>query len=106
MCQRAHGAPVVAWVTVPVDALVQLGRAPSLYRSSPKAQRGFCPACGTPIFWISLGPQRPGEADMIDVAASTLDDPTGVRPSEHVWCESAMPWLKIEDDLPHHVKHP
>ena len=106
MCQRAHGAPVVCWVTVPAGGLMQLGRAPAFHRSSEKAERGFCPACGTPMFWISSGPQRPGESPMIDVAAGTLDDPTGVRPSEHVWCESAMPWLEIEDGLPHHQQHP
>lgn len=104
MCQKAHGAPVVAWVTVPADGIMQRGEAPSRYRSSPQAERAFCPFCGTPLFWISSKPQRPGEPAMIDIAACTLDDPTDARPSEHVWCESAMPWLGTGDGLPRRQK--
>ena len=41
MCQRAHGAPVIAWLTVPLDAfLITLGEA-AAYRSSAKALRHF-----------------------------------------------------------------
>ena len=106
MCQRQTGAPLVVWVTVPEAALKQLGAAPAFWRSSPKAERGFCARCGTPLYWRSSGPQRPGEAAMIDIAAGTLDDPTGVAATEHIWCESAMPWLKLADGLPRHPRTP
>jgi hypothetical protein len=106
MCQRQTGAPVVVWVTVPQTALQQLGTQPAFWRSSANAERGFCPRCGTPLFWRSSGPQRPGEAPMIDITAGSLDDPTGVAPSEHIWCESAMPWVKLADGLPRHPRAP
>src|ERR1700741_1769018 len=51
MCQRAHGAPVIAWLTVPFEAFSVTGGSPTAYRSSAKAFRHFCSACGTPLTW-------------------------------------------------------
>jgi hypothetical protein len=106
MCQKHTGAPVAVWVTVPATALRHLRAQPAFWRSSPKAERGFCASCGTPLFWRSFDAQRPGESSMIDIAAGTLDDPSGVAPTEHIWCESAMPWLKVADGLPRHPRAP
>ena len=46
MCQRAHGAPVIAWLTVPLAAFEVSSGNPVAYRSSAKAFRHFCGACG------------------------------------------------------------
>src|ERR1700732_1320356 len=51
MCQRAHGAPVIAWLTVPLDAFAVSAGDPAAYRSSAKAFRHFCGAYGTPLTW-------------------------------------------------------
>src|SRR5215470_2435013 len=49
MCRRATGAPfaVLAWVTR--KSLRWTSHGPAIRRSSPIAQRGFCPECGTPL---------------------------------------------------------
>ena len=99
MCQRAHGAPVVAWVTIRPDYVTMLGDAATFFRSSPKAERGFCGKCGSPLFWRLKDPSASGEQPLTDVAAASLDDPTTLKPTEHIWLESAMPWLKLDDDL-------
>ena len=49
MCQRAHGAPVIAWLTVPLAAFEVSAGNPAAYRSSAKAFRHFCGACGPPL---------------------------------------------------------
>ena len=39
-------------------------------------------------------------ADRIQVATGSLDEPERVRPQDHVWVESRIPWFEIHDDLP------
>jgi hypothetical protein len=103
MCQRAHGAPVVAWVTIRADRVVMLGESAQFYRSSERAERGFCSRCGSPMFWRLLN-QTDSPERLIDVAAASLDDPTLFAPSEHLWVSSAMPWLQLADHLPRYPK--
>jgi len=95
MCQRASGAPVVAWLTVPADAFSFTQGQPVAYRSSPRAFRHFCPACGSQLTFRE--PDSPSE---IDVNLATLDDPAAVAPQYHIHTTSRMPWLDIHDDLP------
>ena len=97
MCQQAGGAPVVPWVTVRQDQLVFDRGAPKLYRSSAKANRGFCGTCGTPLIF-----QYVDDATWIDITLSSFDRPEALPPEFHVWTSSAMPWLNIHDDLPRH----
>jgi hypothetical protein len=95
MCQRASGAPVVTWATFPVAQFKWTKGAPTIRRSSEIAVRGFCGACGTALLW-----QSDAQPDLIDITAGSLDRPETIAPQEHLWTESAVPWLTIEDDLP------
>ena len=76
MCQRAHGAPVIAWLTVPLDAFVVTAGNPVAYRSSAKAFRHFCGSFGS------------------------LDNPEAVAPTMHVWTDSRIAWFETADNLP------
>jgi hypothetical protein len=100
MCQRAHGAPVVPWLVVAAEGVTFTKGALKRYRSSDKAERGFCGDCGTPLAWIPT--PRPDKPPRIDMALSTLDDPTVLSPTVHIWCDSAMPWMPVDDHLPRH----
>jgi hypothetical protein len=94
MCQRAHGAPVIAWLTVPLEAFTVTTGTPAVYRSSAKAFRHFCGACGTPLTWRPAADPR-----LVDVSIATLDDPEPVEPLLHVWTESQISWFEIDDHL-------
>jgi len=60
MCQRTHGAPVIAWLTVPLGGLAMTSGDPVAYRSSAKALRHFCGSCGTPLTWRATdNPRQP-----------------------------------------------
>jgi len=100
MCQKAHGAPMVSWMAVPAESVAFTSGALKYYRSSQHTERGFCPACGTPIACVPA--PRPGETPYFDLAVSTFDNPRAFAPMMHVWCDSAMPWLPIDDHLPRH----
>ena len=53
MCRRWGGGPLF---TVPSRAAIELGgrATPATYRSSDWAERGFCPNCGTHLFYHLL----------------------------------------------------
>jgi hypothetical protein len=97
MCQRAAGAPVVPWLTVASAALAWTKDDPAVYRSSAKAERLFCPRCGT-----QLGFREVALPDRLDVTLASLDDPEAVRPSHHIWTASRIGWFEVADDLPRH----
>lgn len=99
MCLKATGAPVSAWATFPTTHVSFTQRAPTFRRSSPIAQRGFCDVCGSALAW--KGDSHP---DLIDLSVGSLDRPEMVRPVDHLWTENAVPWLPIQDDLPHYPR--
>lgn len=94
LCQRSSGAPVVTWLTVPTAALTWLSGTPRLRRSSPRAVRGFCADCGTALTFA-----YDDQPASIDVTVASLDQPAVIAPRAHIWTSSAMPWLRVDDDL-------
>jgi hypothetical protein len=67
------------------------------YRSSEKAERGFCSRCGSNLFW------RKVDADVISMTAGTLDRPTGLRLKHHIFCASRSDYYEIVDGLPQYA---
>ncbi len=94
-CQRAAGAPVVAWATYAKRSFKVTGGSMHWHRSSPGVLRGICANCGTSLTYENE--RRPGE---IDLTLDCLDDPTVPVLKAHIWTEDAQPWLKIDDGLP------
>jgi hypothetical protein len=62
------------------------------YRSSDIARRGFCPVCGSNLFW-----DGPGAS--LSIMAGTLDGPTGLRMAGHIWCRDKGDYYEIVDGL-------
>ena len=96
-CRRNCGAPVVAWVGVPLENFKWTGTAPQAFESSPGLQRYFCGTCGSP-----LGLEASHYPGAMHVYAASLADPAAFTPEFHLNNESRLPWLKMEDDLPKH----
>jgi hypothetical protein len=59
--------------------------------------RGFCPECGTQLFFLSAP-----DALEIDITVCSLDDPALIEPQDHTWFEDRIPWIKCDDGLPRH----
>jgi hypothetical protein len=95
MCQRAHGAPVVAWLTVPSAGFEVTGGQAASYRSSARAFRQFCTVCGTPLTWRAIS-----NPDLVDVSVATLDQPEAVAPRLHLWTQHQLAWFELADSLP------
>jgi hypothetical protein len=94
MCRRTTGGPfaVLAWVNR--SDLSWTSRRPISRRSSPIAQRGFCPECGTPLFLSYDG------RDSIAIMIGTLDDPALWAPVSHYGVEARLPWADCGQGLP------
>ena len=103
LCRRAHGAPFVTWAGFPSEAFALEAGAlpPTWYESSPGARRAHCPRCGTPMFFEST--RWPGE---IHVARALIEAPLDREPAAHVFYETHVPWLEVEDALPKKVSPP
>ncbi len=99
-CRRAHGAPFVTWAGFAADQVLveQDEQQPAWYESSPGARRAFCPKCGSPMFFEST--RWPGE---VHVARALIEGSVDRAPSAHVFFESHVPWLEVNDNLPKRV---
>lgn len=96
MCQRAIGAPVTAWASVPAKQFHILQGRLAEYSSSPRMWRGFCGTCGASLTarYTLQGESR------IDFTIATLDDPSGLAPTSHIHMSNRVPWFHIADELP------
>jgi hypothetical protein len=64
------------------------------FRSSEKAQRGFCSTCGASMFW------DPIEEDRISVAMGAFEAPTGTQLARHIFVADKGDYYEIKDGLP------
>ena len=94
MCQKAGGAPFMAFTGVKLAELVWTRGAPKTFVSSAIAERGFCGECGTPLTWRAFG------RDRISVTIGSLDEPDAVAPEVQLDVESKLAWLDGVRDLP------
>ena len=94
MCQKASGQPAMALAGGKREHLRWTRGAPSLFKSSSHAERGFCSACGTPLTYAFEG------TGTISTAMGSFDDPEAVRPTKQYGVESKLSWFDSMATLP------
>ncbi len=99
-CQRAAGAPVVAWATYSRDSFRVTRGDMHWHHSSPGVTRGICANCGTSITY-----ENENRAGEIDVTLNSLDEPGQPVLRAHIWTEDKQPWLTIDAALPIYAKN-
>ena len=83
--------------SVPAAGLRFTRGAPAEFRSSAIVARGFCSACGTPLYMREDGDPN------YELAIGTLDDPNAVPAfSDQAGVESKLRWFNGLRDLPEH----
>jgi hypothetical protein len=97
LCQRAHGAAFVTWVSVDAArfALDVRDDALAWYASSPQGERGFCRQCGSPLLFRSS--RWPGE---VHVARANIEGPLDRLPQMHGFYDTHVDWFTVNDGLP------
>ena len=66
------------------------------WRATGEAVRRFCSTCGSLLFWEMNGGKQ------ISVFAGSLDRPTGLRLTHHIYCAEKGDYYEIADGLPAH----
>lgn len=92
-CRRFHGHHG-AYVTVPREVVAfEADSTLAWYRSSATAERGFCARCGSSLFWKGDG------NPLVDIAAGSLDQPTGLGTLRHIHMADKADYYAVEDGL-------
>ena len=103
-CQVSSGAPFASGIVV-MTADLQVTGKPRTYSvpasSGGSATRGFCADCGTPLFTTSEG-----NAGFTSIRLPSLDDASPFRPMLDIWTASALPWVCLDDAIPHFPQSP
>jgi len=98
-CQKAHSAPYAALsILPPENVTITQGEVARYERTSDGGNttyRDFCSNCGTQLFSGSLV-----FSQIMSVKVITFDNPNLVNPSQHVWVESKVDWVCMNDQLP------
>jgi hypothetical protein len=94
MCQKAAGNYFLPLAAAARTGFMITRGKPRWFRSSDLVRRGFCSACGTPLFY-----DMP-EADFINITLGSLDEPASVRPVAQSNLDRKMPWFHLLDALP------
>ena len=99
MCRRWHGALGAYANGKAADYRIWGVEQIRWFASSDDAERGFCGRCGSKLFWREAG----GQGGM-DVTAGTLDHPTGLSTTAHIWVAHKGDYYRIEDEAPQFVE--
>jgi hypothetical protein len=95
MCQKAFGSFGAPLVSVLASGLTWTRGQPAEFRSSAIVSRGFCAACGTPLYMREDGDPN------IEIAIGSLDDPNGIGPmTDQTGIESRVGWFDSMANLP------
>ncbi|MGB0506966.1 MAG: GFA family protein [Pikeienuella sp.] len=88
-CRKTSGHHVAATSAPKVQFRLGEDATLSWYRASDTARRGFCNKCGGNLFW-----DRDGD-DNISIFAGTLDTPTGLTCSSHIFVANKSDYYDI-----------
>ena len=94
-CRRSSGGIVTTWISVPLTSFRWLAGTPREYASSATCTRSFCPTCGAQLtLFTTLSPHS------LDITIATLDEPALAPADRHIWVQSRLPWLHLDEHLP------
>jgi hypothetical protein len=94
-CRRSAGAPSLAWVIFPEQAVTITRGVLVEHESTPGVFRGFCRSCGS-----SLTYRRDSRPGLFDVTTASLDDPEVFPPDKEIWVEEKLGWMATNPDRP------
>lgn len=94
MCQKASGTYVLPLGFVAREDFALTRGEPAWFRSSGMVRRGFCAACGTPLFF------EPVDGNGLNVTLGALDEPEQAKPTLQSGQDSRLSFFHTLADLP------
>ncbi len=101
-CRRCAGAPAVAWMAFPSDAVRVTAGEASIYASSEHGRRHFCIQCGTGLLYTNDA-MLPG---IIDIQSSTLDDAQDHVPGVQIQVAERLGWMAHLGTITEYARYP
>lgn len=99
-CRRATASPMTTFASAPDAQITWSGIAPARFASSPGVSRGFCPTCGSPVFYRNA--DLPGETHL---HVALLDDPDALVPQGHDFLEERIGWMHPVPEIASHSRN-
>ena len=96
ICKRHTGAAFATFVCFPLKDITWIKGELSEYQFTDGCQRGFCSECGSTLTF-----RRDSE---LSFSVGSLDHPEWVTPDFHIMTEKQLPWIKLDDGLPCHLR--
>ncbi len=93
-CRRTSGHFAAMTSAASTDLTVSASQGLTWYRSSDAAERGFCNICGSNLFW------REFAHDVTSITAGTVDMPTNLKISEHIFVADKSDYYAIYEQVP------
>ena len=90
-CRKSSGHHVAA--TSAARNSISITGEVKWFQSSGTARRGFCPVCGSNLFWD-------GSGENMSIFAGTIDGNTGVQSIGHIYVADKGDYYEISDGLP------
>lgn len=91
-CRRTSGHFVAA--TSAAKTEIEIEGEVRWFQSSETAKRGFCPECGSNLFWDDGG-------ERLSIMAGSLDGPTGLQMDRHIHVGSKGDYYTLDGTQPH-----
>lgn len=102
-CQKQTGTAFSMVVGLAESDLEVTGSSHAIYSTIGDTGNGvdrhFCSNCGSPIY--SAPKAMPGFAFL---KAGTLDDTSWLKPTTNIYCETAQPWVTIDENMDNHQR--
>ncbi|TVZ40980.1 hypothetical protein P886_0316 [Alteromonadaceae bacterium 2753L.S.0a.02] len=104
MCRKFHGAAFATFGEVSEHNFKWISGDDLLnsYKAPNGTVRKFCSHCGSSLVFESAASRN---AKLIEIAIATLDESQGLEPDAHIFVESKVPWLSLNDSLPKYINH-
>lgn len=90
-CRKTSGHYVAA-TSAPRDTVAISGEV-RWYSSSATARRGFCPTCGSSLFWD-------GPGSHLSIHAGSFDSAPRLKLAGHIYCADKGDYYDLDDGLP------
>jgi hypothetical protein len=93
-CRRTSGNYVNATCVPRQQFALSVDSGLKWYRSSQRAQRGFCAECGSSLFWSA------DALDSISIMTGSIDGDTGLRTVAHICVADKGDYYRIDASEP------
>lgn len=93
-CRKSSGHHVAATSAAREDLTIT--GTVKWFQSSENAKRGFCPECGSNLFWDG--------GNTVSIHAGTLDGKTGLASRAHIYVADKGDYYEIADGLPQYPR--